>query len=69
MIESTPHQREEVTRLLRKLHLDAKWLTFQHRRIGAPEAMIQAGGEVENWLNAMDMDQTSALIDKLRGML
>lgn len=69
MNPSTPYQRAEVARLLRKLDLDARQLTFQHRRVGAPEPMIQAGAKVEQWLEGLDMDEASELIDKLRGML
>lgn len=66
---ATAWQRAEIIRKLKSLELDAKHLTFMHRRVGAPEALIQSGARVESWLDQLDVDQASALIKKMEGML
>jgi hypothetical protein len=66
---ATPYQRAEIIRKLKALELDTKHLTFMHRRVGAPENLIQSGARVEAWLDELDAAQASALIGKMGGML
>lgn len=61
---TTPYQRAEIIRLLRKLEFDSVTLTFQHRTLGAPDYLI--GKSVEGWIDTMGVDQASALINRLR---
>jgi hypothetical protein len=62
----TPYQRAEIVRLLKKLEFDHRTVTFQHRRLGVPEAVI--GGTVDAWLSGMSQAEASAMIEKMRGM-
>lgn len=65
----TPYQRAEIARLLQKLEFDHKHLSLMHRRVGAPDALIEDGATVDTWLDGLTQEQASALIDKMRGML
>ena len=64
-----PYQRAEIARLLQELEFDDKHLTLMHRRVGAPDALIDAGATVDTWLDTLTQEQASALIEKMRGML
>lgn len=69
MPHATPYQRAEVIRLLQRLEFDHKHLTLMHRRVGAPDALIEGGAAVETWLDTLTQEQASVLVDKMRGML
>lgn len=65
----TAYQRAEVRRLLQKLEFDDSHLTLMHRRVGAPDALIDAGASIDTWLDSLTQVQASELIAKMRGML
>lgn len=62
----TTRQRSEILRLLRKAEFDTFTVTYQHRRLGVAEAQI--GGRVDAWLDALTIQQGSALITTLKAL-
>lgn len=62
---STPYQRAEIIRLLRKQELDSVTLTYMHRKLGVQDYMI--GKPVEAWIDGLSTEQASSVIRTLRG--
>ena len=60
---SSGYQRSRIKELLRKADFDAKTVTYMHRRLGVPEALI--GRAVDEWLDQLDMRAASDLIETL----
>lgn len=60
----TSNQRSNIKRLLSAADYDARTVTFMHRRLGVPDALI--GRAVDEWLDTLDLPTASKLIDKLK---
>lgn len=60
---SSSSQKSRIKDLLRHADFDAKTVTYMHRRLGVPEALI--GRAVDEWLDQLDMRAASDLIETL----
>lgn len=61
---STKEQRAEILRLMKKVEFDRTTLTYQHRTIGVPDAMI--GKPVDLWIEGLSTEQATTTIMLLR---
>lgn len=61
----TSLQRDNIVRLLKKSdQFDDRTVTYQHRRLGAPDRFL--GRPVTEWLDSLTLIEGTRMIDQLR---